>query len=108
MKTGFQCIDVSEAAALIQREPVTVVDIRDPQSFAQGHIAGAIRLDNSNVDSFLAEADKSLPVLVYCYHGNSSVAAADFFARQGFERVYSLNGGMSQWQLTQPVEKGQM
>jgi len=97
-------ISVSDAAKLIENGEVQIVDIRDPQSFAQGHIAGAVRLDNNNVAQYLQQADKQKPVIVCCYHGNASQAAADFFTGQGFSEAYSLKGGMSEWVLTHPVE----
>lgn len=76
-----------------------LVDTRDPQSFQQGHIEGARRLDNSNVEQFLTTADRNQPVVVCCYHGNSSQSAADFFNQQGFENSYSLIGGYEAWKL---------
>jgi thiosulfate sulfurtransferase len=105
MSDSFQCISVDKAAELLRQEPVTVVDIRDPQSFSAGHIPGAVRLDNSNVEDFLRQADPDQPVLVCCYHGHSSQGAAQFLVQRGFEQVYSLDGGMSAWMLSQPVTR---
>jgi len=45
----------------------------------------------------LIEKDKSDPVLIYCYHGNSSQPAANFFIQQGFKNVYSMDGGYNDW-----------
>jgi len=50
-------------------------------------------------DAFLAAADRDQPLLVYCYHGNSSQGAADYFFNQGFEDVYSMDGGYEAWRL---------
>jgi len=93
-------ISVSEAAQLIDDEAALIVDIRDPNAFNQGHISGAVRIDNDNIQTFLQHADKSKPLVVYCYHGNSSLPAAEVFNQQGFERSYSMDGGMSEWALT--------
>ncbi|MZR63723.1 thiosulfate sulfurtransferase GlpE [Alcanivorax sp. DP30] len=68
------------------------VDIRDPHSFANGHLGGAVHLSNANVDQFLADTDKTRPLVIYCYHGNSSQGAADWLTEQGFQAV-SLDGG---------------
>ncbi|WP_444996782.1 thiosulfate sulfurtransferase GlpE [Aliikangiella sp. IMCC44359] len=99
----FERISVSRAAVLIETEQALIVDIRDANTFAQGHIEGAVRVDNENIGEYLAQADKSKPLIVCCYHGNSSQPAADVFNQQGFERSYSMDGGMCEWVLTLPV-----
>jgi len=86
----------SDAPPLLAK-PFTLIDIRDRQSFEQGHIAGAIHIDNGNVDDFLMRTDKSLPLVVCCYHGNSSQGAADYFQQQGFHQSFSLDGGYEYW-----------
>lgn len=78
------------------------VDIRDPASFNASRIKGAIALDNANVADFIANTDKTTPVVVCCYHGNSSQQAAQFLAEQGFEKSYSLDGGFEQWRTMFP------
>ncbi|WP_290524409.1 thiosulfate sulfurtransferase GlpE [Alcanivorax sp.] len=77
------------------------VDIRDPHSFAAGHLRGAVHLSNANVDQFLADSDKARPLVVYCYHGNSSQGAADFLTEQGFQAV-SLDGGYEVFKVQFP------
>jgi thiosulfate sulfurtransferase len=96
-------ISVIEAAELINNQAAIVIDIRDVNSFNQSHIQEAIRVDNSNIQQFIAQADKSKPLVVCCYHGNSSQSAAELFNQQGFEVSCSLDGGMSEWSLTMPV-----
>ncbi|MGX5172674.1 thiosulfate sulfurtransferase GlpE [Aliikangiella sp. IMCC44653] len=99
----FERISVLQANQLIQQEAAIVVDIRDPNTFAQGHIKGALRIDNNNLNDFLISADKTKPLIVCCYHGNSSQPAAEVFNQQGFARSYSMDGGMSEWALTNEV-----
>lgn len=95
-----------EPAALCERieqgEQTVIVDIRDPNSFAAGNIKASQHLDNNTVPAFIAETDKSTPVVVCCYHGNSSQSAAHFLFEQGFSEVYSLNGGFEAWKLNYP------
>ena len=97
----FQCIDSSQAAALMD-QGAAVADIRDPQSFAQGHISGAYNLSNENLHQYLTDADMDRPLLVCCYHGISSQSAAQFLIEQGFDQVYSINGGYEAWKVEQP------
>ena len=96
---NFQRIDAEAALQLMHSENVIVVDIRDPASYASGHIAGARRLDNQTVEAFITDTDRASPVIVCCYHGNASQQAAQFLAQQGFERCYSLDGGFKGWRL---------
>lgn len=91
-----------EQAALLRTQGAQLVDIRDPQSFTQGHIPGAVRLDNSNLAAWVAAAERGKPLIVCCYHGNSSQPAADYLAGLGFSEVYSLDGGFELWQQSYP------
>jgi thiosulfate sulfurtransferase len=100
---NFQRISVQTAKELIDTAPVTkIVDIRDPQSFQVGRMTQAQHLTNDNVQQFITQTEKSLPIIVCCYHGNSSQGAADFIAQQGFEQVYSLDGGFEEWEAKYP------
>lgn len=93
----YECIDIDQAKSLIDDENAIVIDIRDPASYDSGHIEKAVHIDNSNVQTFIEDADKSLPLIVCCYHGNMSKGAADFFSQQGFDRSFSLDGGYTLW-----------
>ena len=104
----FKRIPPEQAQALRQQGAV-VVDIRDPQSFAAGHISGSKHLDNHSLADFIRNADLDAPTLVVCYHGNSSQGAAAYLISQGFSDVYSLDGGFELWRHTYPadVERGE-
>jgi len=95
----YQSISIEEAEAMLASEDATVLDIRDPQSFAAGSIEQAINVSNDNVDAIVASTDKNKPLIIYCYHGNTSKAAADYFYQVGFKRSYSVNGGYELWKL---------
>lgn len=99
---SFQVIRAPQVCELMDKGEVVFVDIRDPQSFAAGRIKNACRLDNTNVQDFVQQTDKSLPVVVCCYHGMSSQSAAQFLAEQGFKEVYSLDGGFEFWKTCHP------
>ncbi len=79
-----------------------LVDIRDESSFDNGHIPGAVHLNNDNLNDYISETDRTTPLVVVCYVGNSSRGAAQVLANAGFETVYSLDGGMNLWQSLQP------
>jgi thiosulfate sulfurtransferase len=92
------------ANALIAGRQPAIVDVRDTHSFRAGHLPGAMLLDNQSVQHFIEDTDKATPVLVYCYHGNSSQGASAWLAEKGFTEVYSLDGGFEVWKLQYPVE----
>jgi len=96
----YQCISVSEATALLQSEAATLLDIRDANAFQAGHIADAIHVSNENVAEVVSGLDKEKPLIIYCYHGNSSKGAADYFDSLGFTQSYSVDGGYEVWKLT--------
>ncbi|UTA47288.1 thiosulfate sulfurtransferase GlpE [Simiduia sp. 21SJ11W-1] len=100
----FQRISTAQAKTLCSTGGALVVDIRDPQSFAANHIKDAQPLSNENLADFMANTDKSTQVVVCCYHGNSSQSAALYLAEQGFNAVYSLDGGFEQWRLDFPED----
>ena len=98
----FKHINSQQLIELQSNSDVQIVDIRDPQSYSMGHIPSAFLLDNNNVAQYIAAADLSKPLVVCCYHGNSSQGAAQYLAEQGFSDVYSLDGGFEIWKVTYP------
>lgn len=92
----YKCIDIADSLPLIENN-AQIVDIRDPASFENGHINNAIHLSNNNLAEYIENTDQDTPIIVCCYHGNSSKDAAGYLAAEGFKEVYSLNGGFSQW-----------
>lgn len=78
---------------------VYLLDCRDEQSYEQACVPGAVHLSGASVTEFVATADFDAPVLVYCYHGNSSQSAAAYLAEQGFEHAYSIDGGFEEYNV---------
>jgi thiosulfate sulfurtransferase len=94
---SFDCISVEETKRLLENDDVTVIDIRDFNSFSKGHINNAIHIDDININNFLSEKDKNETIIIYCYHGISSKSAANFFSQNGFKNVFSMNDGYAGW-----------
>ena len=93
----FQHLSVHDAQQLLQHPETVLVDIRDPQSYAVAHAERAFHLTNDTMVAFMDEVDFEQPVLVMCYHGVSSQGAAQYLANQGYEQVYSVDGGFEAW-----------
>jgi thiosulfate sulfurtransferase len=104
--SAFKRIPPEQAQALREQGAV-VVDVRDPATFAALHISGSTHLDNHSLADFIRAADLDAPVVVVCYHGNSSQSAAAYLVSQGFTDVYSLDGGFELWRVTYPSETAQ-
>ena len=100
----FKRISIIEAKQMLDSGDAQIVDIRDEHSFMAGHIPSATHLDNSNLQAFIESADPDKPLLVCCYHGNSSQSAAEFLNNKGFEQTFSIDGGFESWKLQFPTE----
>lgn len=98
----FKHISAVDAKLLLENPATVIVDIRDEQSFAAGRVKGALPLDSAGVQAFITDADMDAPVIVCCYHGHSSQPAAAYLVSQGFDDVYSLDGGFTEWQQRYP------
>jgi thiosulfate sulfurtransferase len=102
MSASFTRISANDAKTLIDQGNSQIIDIRDAMSFQSGHMKDAIRIDNEGVPHFMANADQQAPLIICCYHGNSSQNAAHYFSEQGFKDVYSLDGGFEEWKVIHP------
>lgn len=101
----YKCISVNEAYTLIKSKNVTLFDIRDPASYAEKNIKKSIHISNENIQEIIAKADKNIPLIIYCYHGNSSKSAAEYFYNEGFNESYSMDGGFEEWRQTYSAEE---
>jgi rhodanese-related sulfurtransferase len=95
----FKRIGIDAACTLLSHPDILILDVRDPASFQRAHIAAAVNVSPENVFPVLQSAPKNRPVLIYCYHGNSSQTYAQLFADYGFTEVYSLDGGYEEWHV---------
>ena len=94
---AYKRIGVIEAKKILEDKNAIIVDIRDTESYNKGHAATAIHLTQDNLKDFIQSTDKHTPLLVMCYHGNSSQMIGQYLSQEGFEQVYSVNGGYEAW-----------
>lgn len=94
----FKQLKHDEAEHLMgQCENLIIADVRDKDSYEEAHIANAIHLSMPALQDFCEQADKTQPIIVYCYHGVSSQSVAQHLVDHGFTQVYSLIGGFETW-----------
>ncbi|GAD53185.1 thiosulfate sulfurtransferase GlpE [Halarchaeum acidiphilum MH1-52-1] len=75
-----------------------LVDIRDPDSYAAGHVPGAENLTTRELQSVVEDRDWGESVAFVCYLGKSSKEAAAFVEQYGDAgETYSVAGGMDAW-----------
>jgi phage shock protein E len=78
---------------------VVLIDVRTPDEYASGFIAGAANMDflSGGFAGSLDSLDKSKTYLLYCAAGARSDKAAAMMREKGFENVKTLKGGLNAW-----------
>ncbi len=76
-----------------------VLDLRNAELFAAGHIQGARRMDSAEIlkAGETLKKHKEKPVVVYCESGSLGASAARILTGQGFTKVVNLGGGLAAW-----------
>jgi thiosulfate sulfurtransferase len=97
-------IPISEAKEKLERKAAMFVDVRDPGSYRAARIPGALHLHDGNVQEFVERTDKQAAIVVYCYHGNSSLGATAYLMENGFKNVASMSGGFEAWRQVYEYE----
>jgi rhodanese-related sulfurtransferase len=96
---NFENTDVQGFATLMADSSVVILDVRTAAEFAEGHIPGAILIDQGQSD-FMEKAQAALPtektIAVYCRSGRRSANAAGRLADAGYKCV-NLKGGIVAW-----------
>ncbi|GAA6140199.1 hypothetical protein NBRC116584_00170 [Hydrogenophaga sp. 5NK40-0174] len=93
---------------LMNRDKAVVVDVCEADEFAQGHISGARHAPLNDLESKLPSVvkNKATPLVMVCASGARSNRAVAVAKKLGYEKVYSLAGGMGAWRKENlPVEK---
>jgi len=90
--------DVSVAEALALREAgAFILDVRQPDEWAAGHIPDATLIPLGDLPARIAEVPKDRQVVVVCRSGNRSAQGRDILLGAGRPSVTSMAGGMNDW-----------
>lgn len=73
----------------------TVLDVREPEEWDGGHIAGAVHIPLGDLSERLSEVPAG-PLLVTCRAGGRSARATEFLRARGIDAT-NLDGGMKAW-----------
>ena len=98
--SAAKAVRPAEATRLIHHNGAIVVDVRTDKEFQEGHVLNALHIPLGMLQNRLAELQdyKSRTLIMVCRSGARSGQAASILAKQGFEDVYNLSGGMMAWQ----------
>lgn len=85
-----------DISTLSRRDDVQVVDVRGPDEWSAGHIAGARHIPLGQLGSRYGELDPQRPIAVVCRSGNRSSVAVAALVAAGLP-AENVDGGMSAW-----------
>ena len=96
---SYERISPQQAKAMMDKGGVVVIDVREPDEFATGHVQGAINIPLSTLRSghVLPQVpDKNATLLLQCRSGVRAEKAAQILIDSGYQHVYNFLGVL-QW-----------
>ena len=91
-------ITTQDATLLTNKEQAIIFDLRDKNSFASGHILGAINIDPKSPENFDKKIVQEKDIILVCLSGNSAYRFAKKIKKDFKSRLHVLKGGMIEWQ----------
>ena len=91
-------VDVDTVEAVRQNPGVYLLDVREPNEYAAGHIPGITLIPMGEVAARLSELPRDKEIIVTCRTGNRSSQVADLLREQGFTNVHNMTGGIVAWE----------
>jgi len=95
-------------AAKAPEKSITILDVRSPEEFFEGHLKGAQNIDIGSPDfqKNVAKLDPAKTYLVHCAAGGRSTRSLGVLGKLGFKSILHLDGGLNAWKAAGlPVEK---
>jgi rhodanese-related sulfurtransferase len=107
-QTGQLATEVSiQDAATLRDQGALVLDVREPDEWASGHIPDATLIPLGELPARTGELPADRTIVVICRSGNRSAQGRDILRAAGFAEVTSVTGGMTDWIAAGlPVESG--
>lgn len=93
--SAIKNVDAATFISTIADPEVRIIDVRTPEEFLSGHLAGAENLDveSGAFDAGISQLDKGATYALYCRSGRRSSIAAGKMADAGFTNVVNFNQG---------------
>ena len=87
-----------DAKALLDKNKgIYLLDVRTPQEYSQGKLAGSVLIPIGEFERRIGEVPKNKTIVVYCAVGSRSKPVANFLAQQGYNDVYNMTDGIVGW-----------
>lgn len=105
---GAGALTANGAVQRINRDKAVVVDVREVDEFAAGHIAAAKNLPVGQLEDKLSAAikNKTLPLILVCATGARANKALATAKKLGYAQAEVLSGGLKAWKdANLPLEK---
>ena len=95
----YDRIDSNEAMAMLDSDPdnIVVVDVRNDDEWASGHVTGALHLFIDEITDRIEELPKDKKLLFICAIGVRSAKVGNALLRHGHKQAIHLKGGLEAW-----------
>jgi len=100
VKSEIAEVDAAGARALLAAgDAPLLVDVRERDEWAEGHIPGAVHVPRGHLESRIEQVapDRKRQLLLYCAGGSRSAFATKTLEGLGYENVVNLEGGFTDW-----------
>ncbi len=97
-KAEIREVDTAGGEELLA-EGWTLLDVREPDEYEQGAIAGSVHIPRGQLESSIENRvpDRSTPLVAMCAGGVRSAFAAVTLEQMGYTDVVSMDGGFNKW-----------
>jgi len=105
---GAMGLTPASAVQLINREHAVVIDVREPEEFAAGHVGGSRNVPLGQLEDKLPSTvkNKTVPLLLTCATGMRAQRALAIARKLGYEKAQTMTGGLKAWkEANLPIEK---
>lgn len=111
-KARIEEIPLGDAEQAI-RDAQILIDVREGEEFAAGHIPGAVHISRGMLEFRLSSAPelaaRDMPIVIYCKTGGRAALSAAALLDMGYFNVRSITGGFDAWAAAgKPVAKPAM
>ena len=105
---GGATLSTAQMTMLMNREDAVVIDLREPEAFAGGHVLHARNVPAAQIEARMQDLArlKNRPFVLYDDNGNRAAQSIALFKKHGVERVLTLAGGYAGWRAAGlPIQK---
>ena len=92
-------ISPTDAELKVKSGHAVIVDVRDPDEFAENHIVDALNMSRGTIEFEVEEKfpDRNATIICHCGGGGRSALAAESLQKMGYKNVRSMAGGFRAW-----------